>query len=94
MTPPFSLETPESEQDQHTSIAAKVVLAEYHQVFKRADAHFPEVGLRYLIWLIISDSPQDKIKGFAHQMRLELNNAKLHRIKDTYAQRINEDGII
>ena len=90
MSPPFLSEIPESQQDEDASIAAKVVLAEYHQVFKKPDAHFPEVALRYLIWLIISDSPQDKVKGFAHQMRLELNNARLHRIKDTYSQRIHE----
>ena len=86
-TPP---KAPVSQQDEHRSIAAEVVLAEDHQVFKNQDAHFPEVALRYLIWLIISDSPQDKTKGFAHQMRLELNNKRLHRIKDMYAQRINE----
>ena len=90
MSPPFFAEVDESQQDENASIAAKVVLAEYHQVFKNKNTHFPEKALRYIIWLIISDSPQDKIKGFAHQMRLELNNAKLHRIKDTYAQRIDE----
>lgn len=76
--------------NKHTPIAAEIVLAEYHQIFKNQDAHFPEVALRYLIWLIVSDSPANETKGFANQMRLELNNKRLHRIKDTYAQRIHE----
>ena len=92
MSPPFFAEVDESQQDENASIAAKVVLAEYHQVFKNKNTHFPEIALRYLIWLIISDSPQDKVKGFVHQMRLELNNVKLHRIKDAYAQRTNEES--
>jgi len=85
-------EAPVTQKNEHTHIAAEVVLAEYHQVFKNQDAHFPEVALRYLIWLIVSDSPAKDTKGFANQMRLELNNKRLHRIKDMYAQRINEQG--
>ena len=87
-----SPKAPVLQQNDHTNIAEEVVLAEYHQVFKNQDAHFPEVALRYLIWLIISDSPPSNTKSFANQMRLELNNKRLHRIKDMYAQRINEEG--
>ena len=71
------------------SIPSEIVLAEYNQVFKNQNAHFPEVALRYLIYLTLSDSPSEETKVFAKQMRLELNNNRLHRIKDSYAERRN-----
>ena len=92
MTTYSSPRAPVVQQDEGLSIATEVVLAEYHQVFKNQDAHFAEVALRYLIWLIASDSPAKNIKGFANQMRLELNNKRLHRIKDAYAKRVNEQS--
>ena len=83
---------PIPQQDELLNIGSEVVLAEYHQVFKNQNAHLPEVALRYLIWLIVSDSTPEDIKVFANQMRLELNNQRLHRIKDANAERINKNA--
>ncbi|MBL4799310.1 MAG: hypothetical protein JKY50_18045 [Oleispira sp.] len=87
-----SPKSPIPQQDELLTIGSEVVLAEYHQVFKNQDAHLPEVALRYHILLIVSESPQKDIKIFANQMRLELSNQRLHRIKDTYAERIIKNG--
>jgi hypothetical protein len=77
----FIPKAPIPQQDELIVVGLDVVLAEYHQAFKNEGAHLPEVALRYLILLITSESPLDEVQLFANQIRLQLNEQRLEKLK-------------
>jgi hypothetical protein len=76
---------PIPQQDELIVVGLDVVLAEYQQAFKNEGAHLPEVALRYLILLITSESPLDEVQLFANQIRLQLNDQRLEKLKAHYS---------
>ncbi len=53
------------------------LLAEFRATFHNEQAHMPEVSLRYLLWLILSEQPYCDVKRFANQVRIDLNEQRL-----------------
>ena len=53
------------------------LLAEFRATFHNEQAHMPEVSLRYLLWLILSEQPVGDVKRFANQVRIDLNEQRL-----------------
>jgi hypothetical protein len=72
---------PIPQQDELLIVGPEVLLAEYRNVFNNEYAHLPEVALRYLFLLITAHKPIEDIERFANQIRLELNNQRLDRLK-------------
>ncbi len=58
-------------------VSGQVAFDEYRAAFLNESAHMPEVSLRYLIALVLSDAPQNDIKEFVCQCRAELNEQRL-----------------
>jgi hypothetical protein len=77
---------PIPQQDELIAVGLDVVLAEYRQAFNNEGVHLPEVALRYLILLITSESPLDKVQLFANQIRLQLNEQRLEKLKGHYSK--------
>ncbi len=74
-------QSPIPQQDELLHVDIEVALAEYRNVFNNEYAHLPEVALRYLFLMITANKPMEDVQRFANQMRLELNNQRLNRIK-------------
>ena len=72
---------PIPQQDELLHVDMDVALAEYRNVFNNEYAHLPEIALRYLFLMITAHKPMEDIELFANQMRLELNNQRLDRLK-------------
>jgi hypothetical protein len=77
---------PTPQQDELIVAGLDVVLAEYRQAFNNEAVHLPEVVLRYLILLITSKSPLDEVQLFANQIRLQLNEQRLEKLKGHYSK--------
>ena len=71
MAPPIPI------QDELIPIDGASLLQEFRATVLNETAHMPEVSLRYLLWLVLSDQPLDEVKRFANQVRLDLNEQRL-----------------
>lgn len=76
MTKPLS---PIPVQSELIPLSAADLLTEFRATFRNETAHMPEVSLRYLILLILTDQPSEEIKQFANQVRIDLNEQRLSR---------------
>lgn len=63
------------------SVVAQTAHAEYRAALTDQGVYMPEVSLRYLIALVLSDAPQDDIHEFVCQCRTELNQQRLDLFK-------------
>jgi len=78
MTDSFvSLVSPIPVQEELIPVDADALIQEFRATFRNEEAHMPEVSLRYLLWLILADQPEEEIKRFANQVRLDLNEQRL-----------------
>lgn len=64
-------------QDELIPVEEAALLAEFRATFRNEQAHMPEVSLRYLLWLVLSEQPNTDVKRFANQVRIDLNEQRL-----------------
>ncbi|ASP40344.1 hypothetical protein CHH28_17410 [Bacterioplanes sanyensis] len=64
-------------QNELLEVPGSVALLEYQTAFKNDSTHLPEVSLRYLIYLILDNKPDNEIQRFALQIRSDLNAERL-----------------
>lgn len=79
--PAVRIHPPIPVQGELMQIDGSVALLEYQAAFRNEYVHLPEVALRYLIYLITSDKPENEIKRFALQIRNDLNAEGLERLR-------------
>ena len=70
-------------QEELLVIPGSVALLEFQASFINEYCHLPEVSLRYLIYLILSDADKEEIKRFCLQVRIDLNQERLDRLRDS-----------
>jgi len=73
----MALHPPIPVQDELLPVDEVCLLDEYRATFRNEMAHMPEVSLRYLLLLVLTDQPLDEVKRFANQVRLDLNEQRL-----------------
>lgn len=71
------IESPIPVQEELIPVDPECLFREFHATFHNEAAHMPEVTLRYLLWLILADQPEEEIKRFANQVRIDLNDQRL-----------------
>ena len=86
-------ESPIPQQEELLPVSPSVAIVEYQQSFKNQNVNLPEIALRYLIWLIASDATPEDIKLFSNQMRIELNQQRLDRLKKSTTDLTNKTAI-
>lgn len=70
-------------QKELIEIPGSVALLELQAAFKNDFCNVPEKNLRYLIYLILSDSDADQIKHFCLQVRIDLNQQRLEKLRES-----------
>ncbi|APR66042.1 hypothetical protein CN03_03330 [Thalassolituus oleivorans] len=63
-----------SDQSPVSPVGLDLVLAEYQAAFIKESVCLPELALRYLIFLVVSDADIKQISSFVYALRLELNS--------------------
>ncbi|WP_420590307.1 hypothetical protein [Bacterioplanoides sp.] len=84
--PALRIASPIPMQAELIQIDGHVALMEYQAAFKNEFVHLPEVALRYMVWLVLSDEDKAEIHRFALQIRNELNAQGLERFKRAAAE--------
>ncbi|MAD46505.1 MAG: hypothetical protein CMI02_03075 [Oceanospirillaceae bacterium] len=75
----MAMQSPIPLQEELLPVDEVCLLDEFRATFRNETAHMPEVSLRYLLWLVLSDQPLDDVKRFANQVRIDLNEQRLSR---------------
>jgi hypothetical protein len=70
-------------QDELLDVPGSVALLEYQTAFKNDTTYLPEVSLRYLIYLILDNKPDNEIQRFALQIRTDLNAERVEKVRNT-----------
>ena len=78
------LTSPIPTQSEIFPVDETALISEFRATFRNEQAHMPEVSLRYLLWLILSQQPAEEISRFANQVRLDLNEQRLARAVSEY----------
>tara|TARA_R110000868_G_scaffold34671_1_gene125008 strand:+ start:2488 stop:2766 length:279 start_codon:yes stop_codon:yes gene_type:complete len=68
---------PHPVQTELLPVTGQTAFAEYRTAYRNDSVHMPEVSLRYLIALVLSDAPQEQVQQFCCQVRTELNDQRL-----------------
>lgn len=66
-------------QQELLPVTPAELLTEYRAAFRNDSVHMPEVSLRYLIYLVLSETNSDEARAFALQVRTDLNEQRLAR---------------
>lgn len=63
-------------------IPGSVALLEFQASFKNEYCYMPEISLRYLIYLILSEADKEEINRFCLQVRNDLNQERLEKMRE------------